>query len=428
MKISRRQFGRGALAAGAVATAGGVAWNRWTDYPVIGFVADGVTMLDVVGPMEILGRLPHASPAYLSLQGTEVRASRGALRIAQTVSATDGSHPRIIIVPGTGAAPSAEQIAWLRTAAQRAYIVLATGFGRDWIAAAGLRPDGKTIIASDGGAAAIDAALSIAASIAGRDYAQALQLGIEYDPAPPFGPAKLDLETAKPAPLRVDLLLYEGMTALDAIGPYEVLSRVPHVDIRLVGKRPSPINTDTGALLLQTDHDLKDERQTDLVIVPGGSFGTLQAAGDPETLNWLKRHLAVPDRHVMSICTGALILAATGALKGLTATTHWAAEDDLNDAGAVYVHARYVEHGRVITAAGVSAGIDVALKMLGEMRGVELGAAVQAALPYAPRPPFNAGSKAKAPQHVIDLAQDQLLSNALHSAARMKVRALRGLA
>jgi putative intracellular protease/amidase len=428
MKLNRRNFGRGALVFGVSATAAGFGWQHATDYPVVAMVDDGVTLLDVVGPMEILGRLPHASPTYVSAAGGGIVAARGPMRMEQTIAMAERQNPKIIILPGTANNPTPGQINWLKKTAPSADAVIAPGHGGKWLSNAGLKPDGRRIVACAGGAGALDAALSIAARIAGPAYAQGLQLGIEYDPAPPFPAISISTVPATVLPLAIDILLYEGMTALDAIGPYEVFSRLPGADIRLVGVGPGVINTDTGALFLKTGFGFTAERNTDIVVVPGGSYGTLRAAEDPAIINWLKRHLAVPERRIISVCTGALILAATGALKGLTATTHWASRDYLEEAGSTYVQKRYVEHGRLVTAAGVSAGIDVALAMVGELRGQAVGAAIQAALPYVPAPPYNAGSTRHAPKNVVAIAEEQLQSNALKSATRIKYRELRGRA
>lgn len=392
---------------------------------VVALIGNGVIPLDAIGPMELLGRLPHADSRYASITGGDVKALRGPLRIAETHRLRDVGSPSVLIIAGGSEQADQVTLDWIRKSAAGADFVLASGQGRAWLDRAGVRADGTRIMAVAGGAEAIDAALAATARLSDDLHAQGLQLGIEYDPAPPF---KGDLAAVAPAsdtrPLHVDILLYEGMTALDAIGPYEVFSRVPGAEIRLVGLKAGSINTDTGALFFKVDHGLADKRPVDLVIVPGGSFGTQQAAKDPAIKQWLDAHLAVSDRRIMSICTGALILAATGALKGLTATTHWASADSLNEAGAKFVHARYVEHGRLVTAAGVSAGIDVALAIAGEMRGQAVGATIQQGLPYAPRPSFDSGSLHKATAEIQERALSELQANALRSMARMTIRSL----
>lgn len=421
-KITRRGLaltagGLGALAAGG---AGWVyMWQRGTK-PVVALASDGARILDLAGPMEILGRLPDARPLYAAETLGWKAAASGPLRFEATATlAGEVARPYVIILAGsqTRDATNAE-IEWLRRAAPHAHGVLAVGKGGDALAAAGLNADGERVVACEGGSGALDAALAMAARLSSQTYAEALQLAIEYDPAPPFGtveqpelPADLPAQTT-------GILLYEGMTALDAMGPYEVLSRAPNVSIDLIGVEEGPIRTDTGALHLQTTHTIANAPAYDLLIIPGGAYGTIQAARNDALLAWLRERV-VSGGQVMSVCTGALILAQAGALNGLTATTHWASRDTLETLGASYRHERYVAHERLITAAGVSAGIDVTLAAIGRMLGEQTGAAIQAQLPYAPNPPFHSGAFQGARSEVIEAASQILQHNATTSAVRM---------
>ena len=409
--------GFGALAAGG---AGWVyMWQRGTR-PVVALASDGARILDLVGPMEILGRLPDARPVYAGETRGWKAAASGPLRFEATSTLSgEVERPDVIIVAGSPAREAtAAEVAWLRAAAPHARAVLGVGKGKDALAAAGLNADGVRIVACEGGAGALDAALEIAARLSGRTYAEGLQLAIEYDPAPPFAAGEnMELPGGLPS-LRTGILLYEGMTALDAIGPYEVLSRAPSVSIDLVGIEAGPIRSDTGALHLQTNRTLADAPDYDLLIIPGGAYGTVQAAQDQTLVAWLRERTR-GEGQVMSVCTGALILAQSGALRGKTATTHWASRDTLETLGSTYVHERFVEHGRIITAAGVSAGIDVTLAALGRLLGEGAGAAIQAQLPYAPKPPFRSGAFQGARAEVIETASKILQHNATTSAVRM---------
>ncbi|MDX2274324.1 MAG: DJ-1/PfpI family protein [Hyphomonadaceae bacterium] len=422
LKITRRGLAIAAGAAGAAAAGGAgwvYMWQRGTK-PVVALACNGARILDLVGPMEILGRLPDAHPLYAGEALGWKAAAAGPLRFEATETLDGGgARPDVIIVAGsqTHAASQAE-ISWLREAAPHARAVLAVGKGRELLQAAGLSADGQRIVACEGGSGALDAALAIAARLAGRTYAEGLQLAIEYDPAPPFPAPQINALPADLPALRAGILLYEGMTALDAMGPYEVLSRAPSVSIDLVGVEAGPIRTDTGALHLQANRTIADAPDYDLLIIPGGAYGTLQAVRNEALQGWLRERVNGAGR-IMSVCTGALILAQSGALRGETATTHWASRAALQSLGSTYVHERYVEHNRIITAAGVSAGIDVTLVAVGRLLGEQAGAVIQAQLPYAPNPPLHAGAFQGARAEVIEAASSVLQYNARASAVRM---------
>ena len=154
--------------------------------------------------------------------------------------------------------------------------------------------------------------------------------------------------------MQIAILIFDGLTALDAIGPYEVLSRVPGAELRFVAKQAGPKRTDTGALGVQADLALADLADPEVVLVPGGP-GNRALMSDPEVLEWL-RAAHGGSTWTTSVCTGALVLGAAGILEGKRATTHWAFVDRLPEFGAEPVAQRVVEDGKVITAAGVSAG------------------------------------------------------------------------
>lgn len=205
--------------------------------------------------------------------------------------------------------------------------------------------------------------------------------------------------------LEIAIPIFDRLTALDAIGPYEVLSRLPGASVSFIAKEPGPTRTETGMLALVADHALSELTEPDVIVVPGG-FGTRRLAQDEELLDWL-RHAHAHSTWTTSVCTGALLLAAAGILDGLTATTHWLQYDLLRPYGVTPVAERIVRHGKIITAAGVSAGIDMALTLAAEIAGPELAQAIQLGIEYDPEPPFVGGSVGKAPPEIVELVRSR---------------------
>jgi len=203
----------------------------------------------------------------------------------------------------------------------------------------------------------------------------------------------------------VAIPLFHRVTALDAVGPYEVLSRLPGATVRFVADEPGAKRTENGMLALTADAALDDVPEPDVVVVPGG-LGTRALLDDERMLAWLRRAHAT-SRCTTSVCTGSLLLAAAGILDGAPATTHWLVLDKLGELGATPVRDRVVEHGKVITAAGVSAGIDMALLLAARLAGDEIAQAIQLGIEYDPQPPFRAGSAATAPPAVVELVRDR---------------------
>ena len=200
---------------------------------------------------------------------------------------------------------------------------------------------------------------------------------------------------------RIAILIFDELTALDAIGPYEVLSRVPEAELRFVAKEPGVKRTDTGALGVEADLALAEMPDPDVVLVPGGQ-GNRPLMKDQEVLDWL-RAVHEGTTWTTSVCTGALVLAAAGILDGRRATTHWAYMHRLEELGANPVKERVVEDGKVMSAAGVSAGIDMALTLAARMAGDTVAQAIQLGIEYDPDPPFDTGSPDKAPAELVDL-------------------------
>lgn len=193
--------------------------------------------------------------------------------------------------------------------------------------------------------------------------------------------------------MQIAIPLFDGFTATDAIGPYEVLSRLPEADLRFVATRPGPVPSDTGFLRIEAAALSSSPRPT-VIVVPGGPNASLPLA-DGVLLDWLRE----ADRHstwTCSVCTGALVLGAAGLLRGCRATTHWMDHGLLPEHGAQSVPARYVFDGKYVTAAGVSAGIDMALALAAKISGNDVARAIQLHLEYDPAPPFDAGSPEKA--------------------------------
>ncbi len=173
--------------------------------------------------------------------------------------------------------------------------------------------------------------------------------------------------------------------------------------MRFLAVDPGPVRTDNGMLTVLAEGSYGDVPRPDVVVVPGGP-GTRALLEDERMLDWL-RTAHESSRYTTSVCTGSLLLAAAGLLDDTDATTHWLVRDELADLGARPLPERVVERGRVLTAAGVSAGIDMGLRLAELIAGVELAQAVQLIIEYDPQPPFDAGSPDKAPSEVVALVR-----------------------
>ena len=202
--------------------------------------------------------------------------------------------------------------------------------------------------------------------------------------------------------LRIGALLFDGVDQIDLTGPFEVLSRVPDSEYRIYAKTASPV-PDVNGLRLTPDASLAEAPQLDVLHVPGGP-GQEALMEDSEVLAWISKQ-AAEARFVFSVCTGALLLGAAGLLIGRRATTHWASWDLLPYFGATPVDERVVADGNMIFTAGVTAGIDGALRLAAELRGTSAAEAVQLAIAYAPEPPFNSGRPDTAPPAVLAAAE-----------------------
>jgi len=197
------------------------------------------------------------------------------------------------------------------------------------------------------------------------------------------------------------ILLYDGFTALDAVGPYEVLSRLPGARVTFVASEAGPVRTDNRMLTLTADRSLAELPAPEIVLVPGGPGEVAARAGGP-ALDWL-RAAHETSTWTTSVCTGSLILAAAGLLEGKRATGHWLAMDKLAELGAHAVPDRVVFDGKLVSAAGVSSGIDMALALAARIAGEQVAQAIQLGIEYDPQPPFDAGAPHKAPEEIVEL-------------------------
>jgi transcriptional regulator GlxA family with amidase domain len=203
--------------------------------------------------------------------------------------------------------------------------------------------------------------------------------------------------------MQIAILIFEKLTALDAIGPYEVLRSVPGWEVKFVGPAKGALRTDSGALGLEADYSLEEVGAADIVLVPGGE-GNRPLLNDERVLSWL-RQIDAGSKWTTSVCTGSLVLGAAGLLEGKRATCNWLFLDQLAGFGATPVEGRYVEDGKLLTAAGVTAGIDMALHLVSREAGPEVAQAIQLGLEYDPQPPFDSGSPGKAPRPIVELVE-----------------------
>jgi putative intracellular protease/amidase len=203
--------------------------------------------------------------------------------------------------------------------------------------------------------------------------------------------------------MKIAIPLYDRFTALDAVGPYEVLQRIPGAEVIGLAAEPGLVATDTGRLHLQAHAAFEDVPDPDILVVPGGT-GTDAVLDDERLVGWIRRAHETSE-WTTSVCTGSLLLGAAGVLDGLEATSHWLDIQDLERYGARPTGRRVVEQGKVITAAGVSSGIDMGLVLAARIGGPELAQAIQLGIEYDPQPPFDAGSVEKAPPEIVELVR-----------------------
>jgi putative intracellular protease/amidase len=207
--------------------------------------------------------------------------------------------------------------------------------------------------------------------------------------------------------MRIAIGLYPGFTALDAIGPYQVLANVPGAEVVFCAEQKGELDDDNHLLNLRVEQTFDDVPAPDVLLVPGGFITRQIARSRGAIVEWIAS--AHPTTtYTTSVCTGSLLLGAAGLLDGLDATTHWGAYEELRRYGANPTQERVVFQGRIVTGAGVSAGIDLALGLVGALRGPEVAQAIQLAIEYDPQPPFDSGSPSKAPPAVLELLRSTM--------------------
>jgi transcriptional regulator GlxA family with amidase domain len=206
--------------------------------------------------------------------------------------------------------------------------------------------------------------------------------------------------------MQIAVLLYDRLTSVDAVGPHEVLHRLPNAHVAFVAAEPGPKPMDDGALALVADHALHAVPNPDVVLVPGGD-GNVDARTDERVLDWL-RTAHETSQWTTSVCTGSLVLGAAGLLQGKRATSHWSELESLRQFGAEPVpDERVVFEGKVVTAAGVSSGIDMALTLAARIAGDDVAQAIQLAIEYDPQPPYDSGHTSKAPPAIVEMLRDR---------------------
>jgi putative intracellular protease/amidase len=200
--------------------------------------------------------------------------------------------------------------------------------------------------------------------------------------------------------MQIAALVFDAITPLDIVGPIEVLARMPGAEIVIVGKQRGPVRDPRTHWTLTAEASIAEVPRPDVLVLPGGA-GVRPLCTDEPILEWLRGAHGTTS-WTTSVCTGSLLLGAAGLLRGLTATTHWASRELLEQFGARYVEERVVQQGKIITSAGVSSGIDMALTLVAKMAGDDTAKGIQLSIEYDPQPPFNCGAPSKAEPAVLD--------------------------
>lgn len=211
--------------------------------------------------------------------------------------------------------------------------------------------------------------------------------------------------------MNIVIYLYNGLTVMDAVGPYEVLSRLPGAQVKFVAREKGLIISDTHFLKIVAEYAISEIQSAEILLIPGSVVGFIRESKDAALLNWVRK-IHQTTAWTTSVCSGSIILAAAGILNGKKACSHWAAMHLLSDYGAVPSSERYIQEGKIITAQGVSAGIDMALYLVGQLVGIEKAKAYQLFIEYDPDPPFESGTLSKADEDTIRLAKIMLQKEA----------------
>jgi putative intracellular protease/amidase len=215
--------------------------------------------------------------------------------------------------------------------------------------------------------------------------------------------------------MKIAIALYDRFTALDAIGPYETLSRIPGAEVVFVGCEKRIFRTDLQALAVQVGASFAEVDRADVLVVPGGP-GTREMMNDRPLIEWVQK-IHATSQWTTSVCTGSLVLGAAGLLKGIDATTHWGCMTELASTGANPVTERVVIRGKIVTAAGVSAGIDMGLTLAARIAGDDVAKAIQLGIEYDPQPPFDSGSVANATPEIVTIVAEMMQQRDANAAA-----------
>ncbi|MGB2273594.1 MAG: DJ-1/PfpI family protein [Flavicella sp.] len=219
------------------------------------------------------------------------------------------------------------------------------------------------------------------------------------------------MQTSDSSTTRVVIYVYEGMTLLDAVGPYEIVRQLSNTSIKFVAKKRGEITADSGVAHLNSKHSIDEIKSADILIIPGSTIAFVREMKDKKVLQWIK-DIDKKTQKTVTVCTGSLILAATGSLKNHKATSHWQPLPLLSKFEAIPTRERIVESGKYITAAGVSAGIDMAIYLANQLRGEIEAKAAQLAIEYDPKPMFNSGNYNTATEEILELATKNLTKDA----------------
>lgn len=211
--------------------------------------------------------------------------------------------------------------------------------------------------------------------------------------------------------MKVIIFLYNGVTMLDAIGPYEVLRHMDDTEVLFVAEKIGEIKADSGFIDIHVKHSIDDSKEADILIIPGSTIGFMQEMKNENVLNWI-REVDKTTKWTTSVCTGSLLLASAGLLNGLKATSHWKAINLLSNFGVIATRERVIEQGKYITSSGVSAGIDMALQLSNKLVGEDQTKAIQLAIEYDPQPIFDAGNFSNAEEKVRNIAEKKLSKGA----------------
>lgn len=219
--------------------------------------------------------------------------------------------------------------------------------------------------------------------------------------------------------MEIVILLYKGFTTLDAIGAYEVLCRLPDASVKFVAKDKGIIESEYATTKMVATHSLDEIKNADILLIPGSTMTFASVAGDDQILRHIRR-LHSTTQLTLSVCSGSVILAAAGLLKGLSATSHWAAMDILTKYGVKPVSERYVRQGKIITAAGVSAGIDMALYITSVLEDEDYAKMIQLVLEYYPEPPVDLEELSAVPKEIEENAISYLRNEIIKMGGRLK--------